>query len=83
VKFADLVEDIQKRADDAELRESIKAGSTSKQLREHIKTLRATVRDTERSIEAYSERADILARVEELPAHLRAALVALVEAAKS
>jgi len=79
VKFADLVEDIQKRDDDG-LRRTLTEGVTSKSQREYAKTLRANIRNTEREIAKYEEYADILARVEELPAHLRAALVALVEA---
>lgn len=79
VKFADLVEEIQKRGDDRLVRE-LKSGTSAKSIREGVKTTRATIKSMERDIVAHEEIADILARVEELPPHLRVALVALVEA---
>lgn len=78
VKFADIVSDVRNREDVADIRAHIERGTTARMVREAVKVTRAEIKRLERSIADAESRADILARVEDLPPYLRKALVAVL-----
>jgi hypothetical protein len=83
--FADLVDDIAAGDNPRAISGCLARGHTSKMLRETAKlkrnALRAHVENEEASISCIEAEADLLARAEKLPEHLRVALVSTIEAA--
>ena len=75
IAFADLVDDL---SGDEEILGALKIGDTAKTAREFAKKLRADAKDMERRAVSADSRAAILARVEELPADLRRALIVVL-----